>query len=169
MIEALGGAAVGIAFGEVVPALEKGVVDCAITGALSGNLAKWHQASNHLYPLPISWAITFVTANKGFWDGLDPSLQEIMTTELAAWEDRAWESGRSETNDGVSYNTGGDCLDGNVAAMTLIPVQDGDYEKIRAIMNEVVVPGWAERCGAECAAAWNETAGEVLELTAPVN
>ena len=53
--------------------------------------------------------------------------------------------------------------------MTLIPVQDGDYEKIRTIMNEVVVPRWAERCGAECAAAWNETAGEVLELTAPVN
>jgi TRAP-type C4-dicarboxylate transport system substrate-binding protein len=169
MIEALGGTAVGMAFGEVVPALEKGVVDCAITGALSGNLAKWHQASSHLYPLPISWAITFVAANKDFWEGLDPSVQELMTTELAAWEDRAWESGRSETNDGVSCNTGGDCVDGNVAEMTLIPVQDGDYDKIRAIMNEVVVPRWAERCGSDCAVAWNETAGEVLDLTAPVN
>ncbi|GLT12229.1 transporter [Sulfitobacter porphyrae] len=167
MIEALGGTAVGMAFGEVVPALEKGVVDCAITGALSGNLAKWHQASTHLYPLPISWAITFVAANKEFWDGLDPSIRELMTTELAAWEDRAWDSGRSETNDGVSCNTGGDCIDGNVASMTLIPVQDSDYDKIRQIMNEVVVPRWAERCGSECAAAWNETAGMVLNLTAP--
>lgn len=167
MIEALGGTAVGMAFGEVVPALEKGVVDCAITGALSGNLAKWHQASTHLYPLPISWAITFVAANKEFWDGLDPSIRELMTTELAAWEDRAWESGRSETNDGVSCNTGGNCVDGNVASMTLIPIQDSDYDKIRQIMNEIVVPRWAERCGSECAAAWNETAGIVLNLSAP--
>lgn len=167
IIEALGGTAVGMAFGEVVPALEKGVVDCAITGALSGNLAKWHQASTQLYPLPISWAITFVAANKEFWDGLDPSIRDLMTTEIAAWEDRAWDSGRSETNDGVSCNTGGDCIDGNVASMTLIPVQDSDYDKIRQIMNEVVVPRWAERCGSDCAAAWNETAGMVLNLTAP--
>lgn len=167
MIEALGGTAVGMAFGEVVPALEKGVVDCAITGALSGNLAKWHQASTHLYPLPVSWAITFVAANQGFWNGLDPSVQSFLQDELAAWEDRAWESGRSETMDGISCNTGGKCVDGNVAGMTLIPVDDADYKKVRAIMQDVVVPGWAERCGAECAARWNETAGQVLNLTAP--
>ncbi len=167
MIEALGGAAVGMAFGEVVPALERGVVDCAITGALSGNIAKWHQVSTHLYPLPISWAITFVAANKQFWDGLDPSVQALLKVELEGWEDRAWESGRSETDDGISCNIGGSCVDGNVADMTLIPVKDSDYEKIRTIMNEVVVPRWAERCGADCAAAWNDTAGKVLNLTAP--
>ena len=169
MIEALGGTSVGMAFGEVVPALEKGVVDCAITGALSGNLAKWHQASTHLYPLPISWAITFVAANQKFWDKLDPSVQTLMTHQLEAWEDRAWESGRSETADGISCNTGGSCVDGNVAGMTLISVQDSDYEKIQTIMNDVVVPRWAERCGADCALAWNQTAGKVLNLEAPAN
>tara|TARA_B110000208_G_scaffold69623_1_gene89818 strand:- start:28192 stop:29256 length:1065 start_codon:yes stop_codon:yes gene_type:complete len=167
MIEALGGTAVGLAFGEVVPALEKGVVDCAITGALSGNLAKWHQATTHLYPLPVSWAITFVAANQDFWNGLDPAVQAFLETEIAAWEDRAWESGRSETNDGISCNTGGDCVDGAAADMTLIPVQDSDYETVRTIMKDVVVPRWAERCGAECAASWNETAGQVLNLVAP--
>jgi len=167
MIEALGGTAVGMAFGEVVPALEKGVVDCAITGALSGNLAKWHQASTHLYPLPISWAITFVAANQSFWNGLDSAVQAFLEEELAAWEDRAWESGRSETNDGISCNTGGACTDGNIAGMALIPVNDADHQKVRAIMQDVVVPRWAARCGAECAARWNETAGQVLNLTAP--
>lgn len=167
MIEALGGTAVGMAFGEVVPALEKGVVDCAITGALSGNLAKWHQATTHLYPLPVSWAITFVAANQEFWNGLDPLVQTFLVKELEAWEDRAWESGRSETSDGISCNTGGACVDGSVAGMTLIPVKDSDYEKVRAIMRDVVVPRWAERCGSECAASWNETAGQVLDLVAP--
>ena len=167
LIEALGGTSVGMAFGEVVPALEKGVVDCAITGALSGNLAKWHQASTHLYPLPISWATTFVAANQTFWNNLDPSVQAFLEKELEAWEDSAWESGRSETNDGIACNTGGECVDGQVADMTLIEVQDSDYEQIRSIMQDVVVPKWAERCGSECAAAWNETAGKVLDLTAP--
>ena len=169
MIEALGGTAVGMAFGEVVPALERGVVDCAITGALSGNLARWHQATDYLYPLPISWAITFVAANGEFWDGLDPAVRELMVAELADWEDAAWESGRSETKEGVACNTGGTCEEGNVAGMTLVPVQDSDYNVIRQIMNNVVVPKWAERCGSECAAAWNTTAGEVLGLAAPVN
>ncbi|MEM6887037.1 MAG: TRAP transporter substrate-binding protein [Pseudomonadota bacterium] len=169
MIEALGGTAIGMAFGEVVPALERGVVDCAITGALSGNLARWHQATNYLYPLPISWAITFVAANGEFWDGLDPAVRELMIAELEVWEDSAWESGRSETSEGVSCNTGGECADGNVAGMTLVPVQDSDYEVIRQIMNDVVVPKWAERCGSDCAISWNETAGAVLDLTAPTD
>ena len=169
MIEALGGIPVGMAFGEVVPALEKGVVDCAITGALSGNLAKWHQTTTHLYPLPISWAITFVAANGDFWNGLDPAVQAFLETEIGAWEDSAWESGRSETNDGISCNTGGACVDGNVASMTLIPVQDSDYDRIREIMADVVVPRWAARCGADCADRWNRTAGEVVGLSAPTN
>jgi TRAP-type C4-dicarboxylate transport system substrate-binding protein len=167
MITAVGGVPVGMAFGEVVPALQKGVVDCAITGALSGNLAKWHQATTHLYPLPINWAITFVAANKKYWDGLDPKVQAFLETELDAWEDRAWESGRSETDDGVSCNTGGACKDGNVAGMTLVKVQDADYAKLKKIMETVVVPQWAERCGSECAKKWNDTVGKVVGLSAP--
>ncbi|PHS05882.1 MAG: TRAP transporter substrate-binding protein DctP [Blastopirellula sp.] len=165
MIAALGGVPVGLAFGEVVPALEKGVVDCAITGALSGNLAKWHQASTHLYPLPVSWAITFVAANQKFWDGLDPAVQKFLISELDVWEDSAWESGRSDTADGISCNTGGKCKDGNVAGMTLIPVKQDDYKKMKEIMANVVVPKWAERCGSECAARWNETVGKIVNLS----
>jgi TRAP-type C4-dicarboxylate transport system substrate-binding protein len=167
MIEALGGTPVGMAFGEVVPALEKGVIDCAITGALSGNLAKWHQASTHLYPLPVSWAITFVAADLRFWNGLDPAVQGFLLEELDAWEDSAWESGRSETADGVSCNTGGACVDGNVADMELIPVKEEDFATMRDIMQNVVVPRWAERCGSACAARWNETIGATMNLSAP--
>ena len=39
-VEALGGSSVTMAFGEVVPAMQNKVVDCAITGALSGYSAK---------------------------------------------------------------------------------------------------------------------------------
>ena len=54
-VEALGGASVTMAFGEVVPALQNKVVDCAITGSLSGYSAKWYEVSTHLMALPINW------------------------------------------------------------------------------------------------------------------
>ena len=167
LIEALGGTPVGMAFGEVVPALEKGVIDCGITGALSGNLVKWDQATTHLYPLPISWATTFVAAGSDFWNRLDPAVQTFLEGQMEEWEDLAWESGRSETDDGTSCNTGGACVDGHVSNMTLIPVKEADYAKLHDLLATVVVPRWAERCGSDCAARWNETIGTELNLTAP--
>ncbi|GAB4293828.1 MAG: TRAP transporter substrate-binding protein [Roseovarius sp.] len=167
LVEALGGSPVGMPFGEVITALEKGVIDCGITGALSGNLAKWDQATTHLYPLPISWAVTFVAAGSGFWNRLDPKVQAFLTEQMQVFEDIAWESGRSETADGVSCNTGGACVDGHVAGMQLVPINEEDYAKLHKLLTDVVVPRWAERCGAACAADWNRTVGEVLGLKAP--
>jgi TRAP-type C4-dicarboxylate transport system substrate-binding protein len=56
LVTALGGTPVTMAFGEVVPALQNKTVDCAITGTLSGNAAKWHEVTTHLLALPVSWA-----------------------------------------------------------------------------------------------------------------
>ena len=39
----IGGSPITIAFAEVQPALASGVIDCAITGALSGYRSKWHE------------------------------------------------------------------------------------------------------------------------------
>src|SRR5206468_9183333 len=40
-LSGVGATAVSMAFAEVVPALNNGVVDCAVTGSLSGNTAGW--------------------------------------------------------------------------------------------------------------------------------
>ena len=45
-IEGLGASAVTIAFAEVVPALQKGVADCGITGTTPAYNAKWWQVAN---------------------------------------------------------------------------------------------------------------------------
>ena len=70
-VEALGGSSVTMAFGEVVPALQNKVVDCAITGSLSGYSAKW-EVSTHLYALPINWNQQIHAVNQKAWDKLDP-------------------------------------------------------------------------------------------------
>ena len=58
-IEGVGASAVTIAFAEVVPALQKGVADCGLTGTLPAYNAKWYQvvtisAFAWAMPLP-SW------------------------------------------------------------------------------------------------------------------
>src|SRR5699024_5936207 len=74
-VEALGGSSVTMAFGEVVPALQNKVVDCAITGSLSGYSAKWYEVSTHLYALPINWNQQIHAVNKKAWDKLNPGVQ----------------------------------------------------------------------------------------------
>ena len=37
------------------------------------------------------------------------------------------------------------------------------------IATDVVLARWAERCGEECAANWNDTVGKILGLTAKAN
>jgi TRAP-type C4-dicarboxylate transport system substrate-binding protein len=50
----VGATAVSMAFAEVVPALNNGVVDCAVTGSLSGNTAGWPEVAKSVYPM--RWA-----------------------------------------------------------------------------------------------------------------
>jgi hypothetical protein len=50
-----------------------------------------------------------------------------------------------------------------------VPVSVEDEIRRKQILTEVVLPKWAERCGAECAKEWNENAGFVVDLEAKVN
>jgi len=61
--------AVSMAFAEVVPALNNGVVDCAVTGSLSGNTAGWPEVTKSLYPMSVGWSIIAFAANAKNWTG----------------------------------------------------------------------------------------------------
>ena len=49
----VGATAVSMAFAEVVPALNNGVVDCGVTGSLSGNTAGWNEVTKSIYPMSL--------------------------------------------------------------------------------------------------------------------
>jgi hypothetical protein len=53
--------------------------------------------------------------------------------------------------------------------MTLVEPSEADLKARDSIATEVVLARWAERCGADCAANWNETVGPILGLTAAAN
>jgi len=162
-VGALGGTGVTISFGEVVQALQKGVVDCAITGSMSGYSAKWHEVSTHLYPLPLGWSHVMHAVSLKAWDKLDPAVQDFLTTEINGLEEKIWEAAAIETEQGISCNTGGECAAGEPAGMTLVPVTEEDKALVNKVLKETVLPKWAERCGEECTTKFNETIGVEID------
>ncbi|MGH1480950.1 MAG: TRAP transporter substrate-binding protein [Geminicoccales bacterium] len=164
-ITAVGGTTISMPFAEVVPALQRGVVDCAVTGSLSGNTAGWQEVSSHLYPMYMGWSITYQSVNLNSWNGFPPEIQAFFTEQFVAFEDTMWDTAAKATADAEHCNFGKEpCEMGKMAEMTLVEVSDSDREKHKAMMQDVVLVEWAKRCGKDCAAEWNETVGQVVGL-----
>src|SRR5580765_5477592 len=81
-LSGLGATAVSMAFAEVVPALNNGVVDCGVTGSLSGNTAGWPEVTKSLYPLSLGWSINIVAVNLNTWNRLPKPVQDFMTAQM---------------------------------------------------------------------------------------
>lgn len=161
----LGGSPLSIAFAEVQPSLTSGVVDCAITGALSGYKAKWYESAKFISPMPVNFGLAAQLANLDWWNGLDASVQDYLTTGLAGLETAIFDLAATETETGLACNTTGPCPEGAPGGMTLVPLTAAD-ETLRAeAVQAAILPAFAERCGADCVTAWNATIGAELGVT----
>jgi TRAP-type C4-dicarboxylate transport system substrate-binding protein len=169
-VTALGGVGVTIAFGEVVPALEKGVVDCGITGTMPGYKAKWPEVTNTLFRLPVGYTIGTWVMNLSVWNKLSNDTQAFLTKQMKAHEDKSWKIIEDETEEGVACNTGtGACSVGAPGKLKLVKPSESDLKAREKALNEVVLANWAKRCGAACAAKWNELVGKTYGLAAKAN
>ena len=168
-VEGVGGTSVTVSFSEVIPALEKGVVDCAITGTMSAYTAKWNQVATHAYTLRVGWCLAFGAMNMDKWNSLSEGQQTLLQSEIATLTDAMWAETATEDDVAISCITGGECAIGEAGSMTLVEPSEADLKARDSIATEVVLARWAERCGADCAANWNETVGPILGLTAAAN
>ncbi|MEH6522339.1 TRAP transporter substrate-binding protein [Sulfitobacter sp.] len=165
-VEGVGGTSVTVSFSEVIPALEKGVVDCAITGTMSAYTAKWNQVATHAYTLRVGWGLAFGAMNMDKWNSLTADQQTLMQTEIATLTDAMWAETATEDDVAISCITGGECAIGEAGSMTLVEPSAADLALRDTVATDVVLARWAERCGADCAANWNQTVGPILGLTA---
>jgi TRAP-type C4-dicarboxylate transport system substrate-binding protein len=164
----VGATAVSMAFAEVVPALSTGVVDCGVTGSLSGNTAGWPEVTKSLYPMSLGWSINVVAVNLNSWNRLDKRVQTFMLEQMKAYEDKMWTTLKKANSEADNCNTGKQpCTMGKPANITIIAVKPAEAEMHRKLIEGAVLAGWARRCGAECAAEWNNTVGKTLNLKAP--
>lgn len=157
---ALGAQPVSIGFPEVYSALERGVVDCAITGTGSGVAARWPEVTTHISNLPVSWALAGYMVNVAWWNRLDPAVRTFLEGALREVSEKQWELGAAATRDGL------DCAIGNAAAcrihvlatrpMTEVPATEADRVALREILEKNVLPGFVRRCGARCGEVFNQ-------------
>lgn len=171
-LEALGAEGVNVAFSEVPGALQRGVVDCAVTGAGSGYSAGWWEVSTHLLPIPLGGWDSVVTAiNLDRWNAMDADTQALIESEIATgFEDPAWAVAQDALVNDIACLTGnGACPAGETRDMILVEVSDADFDRARDILVTEVLPEWAERAGSEWATRWNDSVGATVGVTVPVN
>lgn len=168
-VEGAGGVTVTLPFAEVVPALEKGVADCAITDPVSAFKASWHEVINHVFALPVGYSITFTAVNAKLWDGLDETTRQTMQAAFDEMEADGWQIARDQQDMGVGCltNTVDQCTLGEPGTATLHVPTEADTATRQAILDEFVLKRWADRCDAECVSTWNATAGVAAGLTVP--
>jgi TRAP-type C4-dicarboxylate transport system substrate-binding protein len=165
LVKSLGGQPVSLAFGEVYTALERGTVDCGITGAGSGNGVKWPEVTTHLYTLPLSWSTSGYYVNLAWWNKLDPAIRGQFEKTFAEIQDAQWKLGVTATTDGVACNVGqaAGCKLHTLVKKPMTEVKpEGDVEAtLKKSLTSDVIPGWIKRCGDKCAKTYADVIAPV--------
>ncbi len=173
LLEYFGASPVTLNFGEVYPALQRGVADCGVTSPTSGNSGKWPEVTTHQIPLSVSGSVQGIFANLDWWNGLTDEEREQVKSAYDALEAAQWELASTINDDALACNTGQDsCSEGEKFSMSMVPVTDEDIAHVQTATAEVVLPGWIERCEATypgCTEIWNETVGAARGMTAASN
>ena len=167
LMSGLGALPVVIPFAETLGALRTGMVECAVTAAMSGNAVGLSEATSHLSRLAVGWGVSVFVANRATWLALPDDVRTPLREGLGKLEGEIWTSAEIETENGLACNSGAaTCLDGRRGHMTVVEERDEDEDVRKRLLREVVVPAWVERCGAECAENWNKYVAPALGLWA---
>jgi len=168
LVQKIGALPVSIGFPEVYSALERGVVDCAVTGTGSGAAARWPEVSSHISDLPLSWAVAGYMVNLSWWNRLDPAARALLEDTFARMTDALWPLGDAATRDGIDCNTGSatSCKIHNLAPrpMTEVKASETDRALVREAMQSTVLPGFIKRCGARCGEIYNQIIAPISKV-----
>ena len=167
MVEALGGIPVVTPFADIVPSVQRNVVDCAITGTLSGNSIGLHEVTSHVHDMAISWGISLFAANGDAWRALAPAVRALLRREVGGLEADIWKGAERETAEGLACNAGEpSCTVGRPGRMARVPLSPDDVGRRSDLIASAILPGWLARCGNACADAWNRSVGPLFAIDA---
>lgn len=166
MMSALGAIPVVTAFSEVVSAVKSNVVDCAITGTMSGNQIGLPEVTSYISPMAISWGLSFFGANESVWNQLPPDIRDILRTGINRLEVAIWSAADRETADGLACDIGSaECVGGKLFHMNVVPIGADDKAQSNLFTTKIL-PQWIQRCGDDCVGAWNATLGPSMGIHA---
>jgi len=171
-INGVGGTAVTIAFSEVVPALQKGVADCGLTGTLPAYNAKWWQVVTHNIRIRLGYASSIMAMRMKTWDSLNADTKALIEKQSAMLEEAMWKATAKNDQRGMDCNASGPCKDKNGKDLKtggMIPIEPTAKDKaiLKDVVENFVLKRWAKRCGTQkCVDEWNATIGKFSGMTA---
>ena len=143
------------------------MVECAITGTLSGNAIGLHEVTTHVSRLAISWGVSFFGANLAAWQALPADIRETLREGLKTLETEVWDAAERQTEDGLACLAGRpNCRAGRPGRMTIVEERWQDESRRLQLLGETILPGWLQRCGPECSTMWNRDIAAALGLRA---
>ena len=94
MMRALGGTAVTISPAEVIPALQRKVIDAIVTGSLSANDWRAYDVVSNGYLLNISMGHMAIVVNNAELAKLPPDLQQVLRAKATEWRPKYMQMSR---------------------------------------------------------------------------
>ena len=135
----MGAEAQFVAFAEVYTALERGILDCGVTGADPAYGQRWYEVTTHMYGFLVSLFDDNVVMNSTIYNSLPADLQTILIEEGAKHELEALRLAAIQNEVGIKKN--------ELAGLINVPFSDELVAlSDQAVLNNVV-PGWINRVG----------------------
>lgn len=138
-IEGMGADAQFVAFAEVYTALERGILDCGVTGADPAYGQRWYEVTTHMNGFLVSLFNDNVVMNSANFNKLPDDIKAILIEEGAKHELEALRLAAIQNEVGVKKN--------ELAGLTKVLFSD-ELQALseQAVLNNVV-PGWINRVG----------------------
>ena len=138
-IEGMGADAQFVAFAEVYTALERGILDCGVTGADPAYGQRWYEVTTHMNGYLVSLFNDNVVMNSANFNKLPKDLKAILLEEGAKHELEALRLAAIQNEVGVKKN--------ELAGLINVPFSE-ELQALseQAVLNHVV-PGWINRVG----------------------
>jgi TRAP-type C4-dicarboxylate transport system substrate-binding protein len=167
-VGALGATPVLTGFAQIKSSFIADQIDCAITGAMSGNTVGLHEITTHIYSMPIDWCLSVFGANTDAWGAMPPDLRALLRNELPKLEKSIWAESERETAEGLACNSGAPgCTRGQSGKMIEVTPSAKDEKKRRELFAHIVLSNWLARCGTVCVDVWDQTVGPMQSTTSP--
>ena len=159
LLEGMGADPQFMAFADVYTALERGVLDAAVSCGTCGSGVRWYEVTDYLVGPIVAIGVTWITMNKDVWETIPPDLQAIIKEEgerhqrtSREWVETIW------AQEGIDENT----ADANMEYIEFsAEVRDALFQAGR----NNVLPRWVQRTGgpnSEAVQIYNEKAAPII-------